>query len=140
MPRPATPCPCHRSPRWKYPQQVLQEETPPGWKLKYVYPFSRRGPSNKSTVVFVGLKEYQGRWLIFSGWLLQGGLSLIVHAAWLQSLELRFPQVQEGILTHKVKAPRIVLGRQEHPARTELFPTKLTCRVRAKAAYVFGRH
>ena len=90
--------------------------------------------------MFVGLKEYQGRWLIFSSWLLQSGLSLIVHAAWLQSLELRFPQVQEGILTRKVKAPRIVLGRQEHPARTELFPTKLTCRVRAKAAYVFGRH
>ena len=85
-------------------------------------------------------QEYQGRWLIFSSWLLQSGLSLIVHAAWLQSLELRFPQVQEGILTRKVKAPRIVLGRQEHPARTELFPTKLTCRVRAKAAYVFGRH
>ena len=91
-------------------------------------------------MVFVGLKEYQGRWLIFSGWLLQGGLSLIVHAAWLQSLELRFPQVQEGILTHKVKAPRIAWGRQERPAITELFPTKLTGRVRAEVADVFGRH
>ena len=39
---------------------------------------------NHQTSVCVGFKEYQGRWLIFSSWLLQSGLSLIVHAAWLQ--------------------------------------------------------
>ena len=64
MPLPATPCFCYRPPCWKYPQQALQEETPPGWKLKYVYPFSGTRPSNKYTVMFVGLKKFQGRWLI----------------------------------------------------------------------------